>query len=353
MPYSQIPNFALPTLAMCPQPWYELNGTFMMYEYKLKKTGELKWYIRFIRQGNDIGRADLYNDLKSAFEVATAYNSQIIDNIAILDITDEEKNSLFLKVEKAVMVQSRLINEEQLMLQEAIKRYGLVAGIKSASEILVPNNNENLRFALNEELQMTPFIEIARLYRHGVTLLKNGDNDWTTYAKHTKKTAIFCYREKIARGFDLCGADHWGKTKAKIRTMLLPRANQLLQLASVKRMLADALVRGQRVLLAGSFVFWYEEKGNIGWCIKEASDSDSAKKGHTLWRQGKILSKNHGRIVVFPYIKENGEGVLGHTKNAPNDGKALPRHPDDFVELPFEVLEDDLMIGLFGELRYE
>lgn len=42
MPYSQIPNFALPTLAMCPQPWYELNGTFMMYEYKLKKTGELK-----------------------------------------------------------------------------------------------------------------------------------------------------------------------------------------------------------------------------------------------------------------------------------------------------------------------
>tara|TARA_R110002033_G_scaffold17587_1_gene47658 strand:- start:5453 stop:6502 length:1050 start_codon:yes stop_codon:yes gene_type:complete len=349
MLHTQTPNFALPTLAMCPQPWYERSGAFMMYECKLKSNGELKWYIRFL----PTGRADLYNDLKSAFEVATAYNSNIIGNIDILPITNEEKRSLFLKVEKAVMVQSRLINEEYLMLQEAIKRYGLIASVRNVNETLVPDNNERIRLALNEELQITPYIKIARLYKFGVTLLKQGDDDWTTSAKHTKKTAIICYREKVARGFDLSGADHWGKTKAKIRTMLLPRANQLLQLAGVKRMLAEALAKGQRVLLAGSFVFWYEEKGNIGWCIKEASDSDSAKNGNTLWREGKILSKNHGRIVVLPYIKENGEAVIGHTKNAPNDGKALPRHQDDFVELPFEVLEDDLMIGLFGELNYE
>lgn len=349
MLYAQTPNFALPTLAMCPQPWYERSGAFMMYECKLKKNGELKWYIRFLPTGG----ADLYNDLKSAFEAATAYNSNIIGNIDILPITNEEKRSLFLKVEKAVMVQSRLINEEYLMLQEAIKRYALIANVRSVNETLVPDNNEPLRLALNEELQTTPYIKIARLHKYCVTLSKQGDNDWTTHAKHTKKTAIICYREKIARGFDLSGSEHWGKTKAKIRTILLPRANQLLQLAGVKRMLAEALARGQRVLLAGSFVFWYEEKGNIGWCIKEASDSDSVKNGNTLWREGKILSKNHGRIVVLPYIKENGEAVIGHTKNAPNDGKALPRHQDDFVELPFEVLEDDLMIGLFGELNYE
>ncbi|MNN99278.1 hypothetical protein D3C81_2188730 [compost metagenome] len=57
--------------------------------------------------------------------------------------------------------------------------------------------------------------------------------------------------------------------------------------------------------------------------------------------------------MVLPYIKESGERVKGHTKNGPNDGRAIPRHPDDYVELPFEVLDGDLMIGLFGELPYE
>ena len=52
-------------------------------------------------------------------------------------------------------------------------------------------------------------------------------------------------------------------------------------------------------------------------------------------------------------LKVNGEKVQGHTKNAPHDGKAKPRHPSEYVELPFHVLEDDLMIGLFGELKYE
>lgn len=48
-----------------------------------------------------------------------------------------------------------------------------------------------------------------------------------------------------------------------------------------------------------------------------------------------------------------GEKVQGHTKNAPQDGKALPRHPGQYVTLPFEILDGDLMIGLFGELHYE
>ena len=39
----------------------------------------------------------------------------------------------------------------------------------------------------------------------------------------------------------------------------------------------------------------------------------------------------------FPYIKVNGEKVQGHTKNAPHDGKAKPRHPSEYVELPFLV----------------
>lgn len=67
----------------------------------------------------------------------------------------------------------------------------------------------------------------------------------------------------------------------------------------------------------------------------------------------KNLCKNHGRIVVLPYIKENVERVQSQTKNSAHDGKAAPRHPDLYVTLPIEMLDGDLMIGLFGELQYE
>ncbi|CHK89876.1 Uncharacterised protein [Salmonella enterica subsp. enterica serovar Typhi] len=83
------------------------------------------------------------------------------------------------------------------------------------------------------------------------------------------------------------------------------------------------------------------------------NESENTSNGNTLWKEGTIISKNHGRIVVLPYTKENGEHVRGYTKNAPNDGNALPRHKNEYVELPFEVLEGDLMIGLLGELNYE
>lgn len=135
--------------------------------------------------------------------------------------------------------------------------------------------------------------------------------------------------------------------------MLLPRAALLLQHASVQRILAEALARGQRVVVMGGFVFWYEEDGTPGWTVKSTGGESSGEEGNTLWFEGTILSKNHGRIVVLPYIRESGETVQGHTKNAPHDGTALPRHPDQYLTLPFEVLKGDLMFDLFGELQYE
>lgn len=151
----------------------------------------------------------------------------------------------------------------------------------------------------------------------------------------------------------MSGTGHWGQTKAAIRDALLPRANKLLHLASVKLLLADALRRGQRVLIVGSFVFWYESGTVPQWVVKQVGVSGKSETGEAMWLEGTILSKNHGRIVVLPYIKENGEQVQGHTKNSPHDGKALPRHRNDYVEIPFEVLKGDLMYSLFGELKYE
>jgi hypothetical protein len=117
-------------------------------------------------------------------------------------------------------------------------------------------------------------------------------------------------------------------------------------------LLAESLARGERVLVSNGIVFWYEDDGGIGWQVK-ATSSTRESEGATLWKEGTIRSTNHGRLVILPYIKEDGEHVRGHTKNGPNDGPSEPRHPDHYVDIPFSQFDGDLMIGLFGELSYE
>ena len=101
----------------------------------------------------------------------------------------------------------------------------------------------------------------------------------------------------------------------------------MLQLASVQRLLAEAFARGERVLVSNGLVFWYEEDGGIGWQVKETS-STRESDGSTVWKEGTIRSTNHGRLVILPYIKEDGEQVRGHTKNGLLTQK---KPPDLFV----------------------
>lgn len=63
----------------------------------------------------------------------------------------------------------------------------------------------------------------------------------------------------------------------------------------------------------------------------------------------------HARIVVFPYIKGKWQtGSRLHTRTTRHmTVKALPCHRDQYVTLLFEILDRDLMIGVFGELDYE
>ena len=72
---------------------------------------------------------------------------------------------------------------------------------------------------------------------------------------YATRGGIGCARAEIANGFGFSHEEHWGRCKAAIRKILLPRANQLLQLAGVQRMLAEALMRGEKVLVCGSYVF--------------------------------------------------------------------------------------------------
>ncbi|HDR2410160.1 hypothetical protein EKN93_10180 [Enterobacter asburiae] len=53
------------------------------------------------------------------------------------------------------------------------------------------------------------------------------------------------------------------------------------------------------------------------------------------------LSKKYSQVVVLPYIRESGERVQSHTKNAPQDGKALPRSRNGYFYLSYKLLQGD------------
>ncbi|EAA3138568.1 hypothetical protein AG06_002957 [Salmonella enterica subsp. enterica] len=352
MRLNQLPGYGLPDLAFWPQPLYETDR-WQMYSLKLRPDGTVHWFRRHLERGiPSHAYADIYENYEDARKSACEMNNNIEFDIDKLPLTLPEKESLRLKVDKALTAKKRLIDEEQIMLKEAVKKHANDPRI-SADELLLNPRLENLRKLLHNALNEMPYLQGVFFHQYHVFLYHVKDNIWEQSNLTRSRAAKIYYQERIARGFGLSGNEHWGKTKAAIRSMLLPRANKLLQEASVKRMLDEAIRNGKKVLVLGNYVFWYEDKDQVGWSVKEINDNDVNSRGNIIWKAGTILSKNHGRIVVLPYTKENGEHVKGYTKNAPNDGNALPRHKNEYVELPFEILDGDLMFSLFGELKYE
>ena len=350
MQLSELPGYGNVTLALFPFRWYE-TGRWMLRALKYVPPGNVTWMHHYVEEN---GRAKVQNFL--AYEEARAFSSDFNEGIAArtesLFIDEVLRVSLALKAEKEITVQERLADEECMMLTEALRRNASAARPKR-SDLILPADLHGMRDVLFEQLLEAPYLQIVYFPKYKVALARSGDFDWSHRLSPTQKCAVYCSREKVARGFGMSGTAHWGKTKNEIRAELLPRANTLLQLASVQKILIDAKARGQLVVVIAGFVFWYEESGTPGWIVKAVGGDSASKRGETLWHEGMIISKNHGRIVVLPYIKENGQKVQGHTKNSSHQKKALPRHPEEYVEVPFEILRGDLMIELFGELPYE
>lgn len=342
----------LPILGCWPQPCVKHDAVWHMLELQLKPDGDFDWYLRRDDVAHGGYGSITYRDYDTAVAEAKSTNLLLEQAVKNLAIPSQQAESMRLKVQKALTAEERLMSEERLMLMEAIKLHGADPRPR-LEDLIVLNGNDVLRAELHRCLLQYPYVQLVFLAQYGMLLECEGNFTWRGIGANSHKVALYAYREKIARGFGMSGTGHWGQTKAAIRDALLPRANKLLQLASVKLLLADALHRGQQVLIVGSFVFWYESGNVPQWVVKQVGAPGKSETGEAMWLEGTILSKNHGRIVVLPYIKENGEQVQGHTKNSPHDGKALPRHRNDYVELPFEVLKGDLMYSLFGELKYE
>lgn len=352
MRLDQMPYHSMPTLAVLPFRQFGIGWSWQLRALKLFPDSLLAWKRYFYDNGQGHARGSSFSTFAEAMIAADAFNQTTAERIGTAVLDPVLQASVTLKVDKALTAARRIQDEEELMEREAIKRNAHLPR-PAIRDLNLPSKMDSLREPLHEQLVRAPYLQVVAIPRFNACLRRTDDMEWEEIGALTPKRSQICLREFTAKGFGLSAADHWGRTKAQIRALLLPRANQLLQLASVKQMLAEARMRGQRVLVCGGFVFWFEDDGQPRWVIKNTGGESNSEEGTTLWHEGTILSKNHGRIVVLPYIKENGERVQGHTKNAPHDGKALPRHRDQYVTLPFEILEGDLMIGLFGELHYE
>jgi hypothetical protein len=330
-----------------------LNDVWHMQEFAEREPLLPVWRDRRVPTEQGHVRGDIYRDEAVARENADRLNPILQREFEERGLDPIVAQSMRLKVSKALQSKKRHDDEEKLMLAEGIRRHSNTPRIDAKDLILAPDS-EFARDQIASALAEMPYLKVVLIRRgyNGYLCYREKDDNWTKPYYASRQSAEDAHRAKIANAFGMSGTDHWGKAKAKIRELLLPRANQLLQLASVQRMLADALACGEKMLVVGSWVFWYEEDGGLGWQIKSVSSSESHPNA-VLWEEGTILSKNHGRLVILPYLKDTGEKVSGHTKNGPHDGPAKPRHPTQYVNIPFRQLNSDLMIGLLGELPYE
>lgn len=349
-------------------------GVWVLKELISRPDETLLWRFR-IEAGtaSSYGRLVTFRDERSAADAAATIRESLSGGRAIDRLAENGQSSLALKVSKAVVSFQRHADEEAMMLAEAKRRHAqdpppspeeIVIlkreySISGTTMIAPPFDPTPYRAEIVTLALDMPYLRRALAGPGGIRALFTSPDGktWTlqTY-RVSERMALVAQRAQIAQGFGLSELENWATTKGEIRRMLLPRANQLLQLASVRRLLDEALAAGNRALVIGPYVFWYEPDGGLGWLVKElgtAKGGGHDPDGDATWEQGVILSKNHGRVIVLPFRKANGDCVTGYTRNVAGDGPAKPRHPTQYVEVPFKRLDRDLMVGLFGELPYE
>lgn len=316
--------------------------------------GEPMWRRR--RPHLSIGmppRAEVERDEIEAKKLARKLTRELGQNLDIAVLGEHEQSSILLKLSKAYLASRRREDEEAMMFIEGRKRHaGRIAPPRSA--IIAPSeaDADDIHCALQE----LPYLRTIVVGR-GVTRALAHSTDGLTWRRLSngyisRKGATWGYRARIADAFGLHPAEHWGRTKATIRKILLPRAIDMLQLQPMKEMLAEALAAGRHAVVLDRFVFWYEPDGDIGWIVKEIGAHDAKHADAVEWAAGTIISRNFGRIVVLPFIKDDGTHVAGHTRNAPGDGPAKPRKPGEAKDIAFTRLQGDAMLGLLGELPY-
>ncbi len=219
-------------------PTYEpLSGVWQMQELAETEPGILKWRDRRIPGSTGGVKADRYVDGAAALASAEMANTSCVLELDRRPLAEDMRISLRLKADKALQAKERLRTEEALMLAEARRRKQTVLP-PLAQDLKLSTEAEPFREMLAAALAEFPYVTGIRIgeLRDRRAMGKNYDGTWKmlTNGDLSKRGAVLLERSKIASGFDLNPTEHWGEVKAKIRQLLLPRANQLLQIASVR-----------------------------------------------------------------------------------------------------------------------
>jgi hypothetical protein len=159
------------------------------------------------------------------------------------------------------------------------------------------------------------------------------------YEKWERKRQI-AKRAKATDAFGEDPAEHWGVMKSRLLRRLKPEVLGILHRQDIQERLDLAWAAGDAFVVFGDWGFlWNPERERWEQRDFERPETDGGPgRGGRLWREGRIISNNHGRIIVLPLTKADGTNVDGYTRNAPDQGASEPRANP--VEIPFKVYDD-------------
>ncbi|MHC8378389.1 hypothetical protein ACYZT3_21010 [Pseudomonas sp. MDT1-16] len=221
MLFADIKETKYPLLAICPFRTYGTDDRWLMKAFRLFPSGALKWTFHPVEE-NGYAKANFYFSYEEAVHTAEIFNASIRQRIDEIDLPDVDRESLLLKAEKEVTALLRRSGEEQLMLQEAMRRHASDTRPHLDDLKIAGSPQKEVQASLYATLKETPYVGLVNLPRFNLVLAKTIDSKWGQI-RSNQKTILLCFREKIAKGFGLSATDHWGRTKATIRSMLLPR----------------------------------------------------------------------------------------------------------------------------------
>ncbi|MBN1203843.1 MAG: hypothetical protein JXB05_02830 [Myxococcaceae bacterium] len=247
-----------------------------------------------------------------------------------LEMQEARRVSSELKERKAKERSERRAREDAFLQAKAAEK----------ASALVPPVREALllvgRAASKSVLERIAVALCGKPYLRHVLMVESGDprlyvskdglvwKEWGRGETYERKRRIAA-RAVIADAFGMDPKDNWLKVRGALLKMLKPSNLDMLHRKDVQDALEEARAAGRTLVVIRQLAFlWDEDAGE--WYLREVERRDSATaSGCTLWAEGPIESTNYGRIIVLPYVKEDGTQVVGHTRNAPHEGGAEPR----------------------------
>ncbi|EPC7253501.1 hypothetical protein ACR2R9_003447 [Cronobacter sakazakii] len=177
MRLSRLPGYGLPELAFWPQPHYD-NNKWWMHCLKLREDGSLHWHRRYVeRDKPNVIYADDYVDYPTAKAAAIELNQNVTFDVDSLDIPDSHKESLRLKIEKALTAKSRLMDEEYLMYQVAIQKHAN-SPRPTLEELVLDEHFDSVAQELLEALNEMPYLQCVNIPTYRMILLRDSNNVW-------------------------------------------------------------------------------------------------------------------------------------------------------------------------------